>query len=384
MTDAITQSLERSVQSGSVPLAIGVVANRDSILYDGAAGVRSPGSDEPVTSRSIMRMASMTKIVTTVAALHAADEGLIDLAAPVASYCPEFDKLQVLEGFDGDTPRYRPPATQATVHQLITHTSGLGYDVWDPDLFRWSDITGTPSILERKRAVFATPLTSDPGTRWEYSLSTDWLGLVLEATCGKELDAIVRDRVTAPLGMSDTGFAVGELDQSRLVSTHVKSDGAWAATPLATHPDAEFISGGGGLWSTPADYARFERMLLRGGELDGTRILPEAVIDQAFSNQIGDLDVPAEIPSYNTAASAPFNFGPGHKWGYGLLLNTTSRPGHRRAWSGCWWGLINTHYWIDRDSGIAAAFYSQQLPFYSPEYVAALDDFEQAVYQTYP
>ncbi|PRZ42294.1 CubicO group peptidase (beta-lactamase class C family) [Antricoccus suffuscus] len=365
-------------------MAIGIVADRDGVLYDGSAGVRSPGSDDRVDSNSLLRMASMTKIVTTVAALHAVEEGLLNLAAPVASYCPEFADLKVLEGFDGDTPRLRAPATQATVHQLITHTSGLGYDVWDGDLFRWAQITGTPSILERKRAVFATPLTSDPGTRWEYSLSTDWLGLVLEAVCGKPLDQVVRDRVTGPLGMDDTGFSPEELDMARAVPTHTLAGGKWVAAPLTTNPDAEFISGGGGLWSTPADYAKFQRMLLRGGELDGARILPETVVEQAFSNQIGDLSVPGTIPSYNLAASAPFDFGDGHKWGYGLLLNTATKPGHRRAWSGCWWGLINTHYWIDRDSGITASFYSQLLPFYTPEYVSALDDFEQAVYETYP
>lgn len=325
----------------------------------------------------------MTKIVTTVAALHATEEGLIDPTAPVATYCPDFAELMVLDGFDADVPRLRAPATQATVAQLITHTSGLGYDVWDRDLFRWAQITGTPSILERKRAVFTTPLTSDPGARWEYSLSTDWLGLVLESACGERLDAVVRDRVTAPLGMRDTGFSPDDLDMTRAVPTHTLADGKWVAAPVAAHPDAEFLSGGGGLWSTPADYARFQRMLLRGGELDGVRILPEAVVDRAFSNQIGELTVPGTIPSYNPAASASFDFGDGHKWGSGLLLTTDSRPGRRRAGSGGWYGLVNTAYWVDRESGITAAFYSQSLPFYAREWVAALDEFEQAVYQTY-
>jgi CubicO group peptidase (beta-lactamase class C family) len=324
---------------------------------------------------------SMTKMPATVVALQEMEKGNLDLDAPVVNYCPEFDEVQVLTGFDGGTPQLRPPASQATVRQLITHTSGLGYWFWNGDLVQWEKLTGIPNVVAGLRASLRAPLVADPGTAFSYGISTEWLGQVVEAVTGVGLDVAIKQGVTGPLGMNHTTFLM--TDDERLNSTpvHVKGeDGNWVPIGEILNQAPEYWAGGHGLYGTPSDYIRFTRALLRGGELDGARILrPETVAD-AFRNQIGELDFPAEIPTFDPASTDTLALGPGYKWGYGLLLNTQDMPGMRRAWSGAWAGLCNTHFWVDRTTGVCASIYSNSLPFVTPEALALYQDFERALY----
>jgi CubicO group peptidase (beta-lactamase class C family) len=162
---------------------------------------------------------------------------------------------------------------------------------------------------------------------------------------------------------------------------HVKGeDGQWASIGEILNQAPEYFAGGHGLYGPPSDYIKFERALLRGGELDGVRILQPETVAKAFRNQIGDLDFPADIPTADPASSGPFALGPGYKWGYGLLLNTEDIPGRRRAGSGSWAGLCNTHFWVDRMAGICASIYSNFLPFITPEALGLYGDFEEALY----
>jgi len=144
--------------------------------------------------------------------------------------------------------------------------------------------------------------------------------------------------------------------------------------------EPDWWAGGHGLYGPPSDYIKFERALLRGGELDGTRMLKQETVDAAFTNQIGDLEFPAAIPTSDPAATCDFSAGPGFKWGYGLLLSTTDIPGMRRAGTGAWAGLCNTHFWVDRTTGVCASIYSNFLPFATPEAMTMYQDFERALY----
>jgi len=143
-TSTIDQVLADGVAKGAVPNVAAIAADRDGVIYEGAAGTRVAGGDDPVPVDTHFRIMSMTKIVATVAALQQVERGTLDLDAPIDSYRPEFADLQVLDGFAGDTPRLRAPATRATVRQLLTHTAGLGYWFWNADLVRWEAATGTP------------------------------------------------------------------------------------------------------------------------------------------------------------------------------------------------------------------------------------------------
>lgn len=378
--------LREGVESGAVPHVAAIAADRDGIIYEGGAGVRVAGeSDDPVTTSTHFRIMSMTKMVATVAALQQVERGALELDAPVETYRPEFAEIQVLEGFDGDTPKLRPAGSRATVKQLITHTSGLGYWFWNADIAKYEQVTGHPNVVAPGGPLqsLKAPMVADPGTRYEYGINTDWLGLVVEAVAGTTLDVVVKEHITGPLGMDDTAFVLDDRGLGNAVTVHVKGeDGRWAsAGPDVVPRQPEWWAGGHGLYSTPRDYVRFERALLRGGELDGTRILAQETVDAAFTNQIGDLDFPELIETADPPITDALRAGPGWKWGYGLLLNTADLPGMRRAGTGAWAGLFNTHFFVDRTTGVCASIYTNSLPFIVEDEAWKLYvDFEKALY----
>ncbi|HUA71761.1 MAG TPA: serine hydrolase domain-containing protein [Solirubrobacteraceae bacterium] len=378
----IDEILERAVAEGAVPSVAAIAADRNGIIYEGAAGTRVAGGDEPVTVDTHFRIMSMTKIVATTVALQLVEQGKLDLDAPVERYCPEFAEVEVLEGFDGDTPRTRPPASKATVKQLVTHTTGLGYWFFSPELVKWESVTGIPNILSGLNAIFKAPMLDDPGSRFIYGINLDWLGQVIHAASGMKLDEAIAHGVTDPLGMKQTTFVMSDAQRANSVPIHLQGeDGAWAATEIDLVQEPEYWAGGHGLHSTPRDYMKFQRMLLGNGTSpDGVKILESATVDAAFTNQIGDLDFPAELATADPTATCDFNAGAGFKWGYGLLLNSEDIPGARRAGTGSWAGLLNTHFWVDRTTGIAAAIYSQTLPFVTGPALALYQTFEGALY----
>jgi methyl acetate hydrolase len=383
-TSGIDEVLERAVADGAVPSVCAIAADRNGIIYEGAAGPRVAGESDPVTVDTHYRIMSMTKMVATTVALQLMERDELDFNAAVADYCPDFDKLQVLDGFDGDTPRLRPPASRATVKQLVTHTAGLAYWFWNADIARYEAVTGQPNVLSGLNEVFKAPLIADPGTGFEYGINIDWLGKVIEAAGGKKLDAAVEAGVTSPLGMTETAFRMTDAQRANSVPVHMQAeDATWTATSVDLAEDPEYWAGGHGLHSTPRDYLKFQRALLGNGTSpDGVKILESDTVDAAFTNQIGDLDFPEEIVTADPASSNSFVAGPGFKWGYGLLLNAENIPGHRRASSGAWAGLLNTHFWVDRTSGITAAIYSQFLPFVTDPAFAMYQDFEAALYSS--
>ncbi|MDT7576821.1 MAG: methyl acetate hydrolase [Pseudonocardiales bacterium] len=378
---SIDQVLQAAVDRGEVPSVAAIAADRNGVIYRGAAGPRAAGSDDPLTVDTHFRIMSMTKMVCTVAALQLVEKGSLDVDAPIDTYRPEFADVQVLDGWDGDTPRLRAPASRATVKQLLTHTTGLGYWFWSEDLVKWEAATGTPNVLAGVNEVLTAPMLADPGSTFIYGINSDWLGKVVEAVGGVTLDVAVKDGITGPLDMHETEFRIGEgWKDSGLTPVHAKVDGGWVDSGIELNQSPQYWAGGHGLYSTPNDYIKFEQALLGNGELDGVRILRSETVDAAFTNQIGGLDFPAEIPTADPGATHELNLGPGFKWGYGLLLNTEDVPGRRRAGSGAWAGLCNTHFWVDRTAGVCASIYSNFLPFVPPEALALYADFEQALY----
>jgi methyl acetate hydrolase len=376
--EAVDAVLRAAVDSGAVPNVVALAADGTDVIYEAAAGPRSVGGTEPVGADSIFRIASMTKMVCTVAALQLRDYGALDFAAPVDTYCRAFADVEVLDGFDGDRPRLRAPASRATVAQLVTHTTGLTYGFWNADILRWEAAAGTGG-------VFAAPMVADPGTRFEYGVNTDWLGRVVEAASGQPLNAYLAEHVFAPLGMSSTAFLLDAEQRARCVPVHVRDEGGhWVATDIDWDPSPAYWPGGHGLYATPRDYLRFQRMLLGGGTFAGTKILDAASVKEVFTNQIGELWFPALLGTVDPAWTCDFVAGPGMKWGWGLLLDTLGRPGGRSAGSGSWAGILNTHFWVDPAAGVTAALYSQCLPFCAPEALQLYVDVERLLYGSRP
>jgi CubicO group peptidase (beta-lactamase class C family) len=232
------------------------------------------------------------------------------------------------------------------------------------------------------RAVLDAPLVAEPGSAFEYSNATDWLGLVAEAVCGRTLDHVLTDIITEPLGMTRTGFALDDRARAALVPVHLRAaDGRWAASEIELPARPEYVSGSRGLYSTARDYLAFQRMLLgEGTGPDGTSVLSADSVRAMFANQIGALDFPAEIRTADPDAAYGLALGPGYKWGYGLLLNTADVTGRRHAGSGGWMGLFNTFFWVDPGAGVTGAIFTQTLPFLAPEAWRLAEDFEAALY----
>jgi methyl acetate hydrolase len=380
VSSSIDKVLQDAVDSGAVPSVAAIAADRNGVIYEGAAGPKAAGSDEPLSTGTHFRIMSMTKMVATVAALQQVEKGTLDLSAPIKDYCPEFADVQVLDGWDGDTPRLRAPASDATVHQLVTHTSGLGYWFWSEDLVKWEAATSTPNVLSGANVIFTAPMLADPGTTYIYGINTDWLGKVVEAAAGRTLDVAIKEGITGPLGMNETAFQIADGWKDSTTPVQVKTEDGWVDSGIELNQTPDYYAGGHGLYSTPQDYIKFQQALLGNGELGGVRILRSATVDAAFTNQIGDLSFPEAIPTCDPSATHEFNAGPGYKWGYGLLLNENDIPGMRRAGSGAWAGLCNTHFWVDRTTGVCASIYSNFLPFVPPEALELYANYEKALY----
>lgn len=375
---AIDGLLEQGCASGAVPGVVAFVVGRDGILYEGAAGRLRVGGEAAASTDTVIRIASMTKAMTTVAALQLVEQGRLDLDQTVASVVPAFGELQVLTGFDGDTPTLRPPARQATVRQLMNHTAGNAYWFLNEAMKRYHEVTGTPNVLTGSRAALGAPLVDDPGARWEYGINTDWLGQVIEAVGGRPLDAHLAEHVFAPLGLTEATFVPSDEQRSRLMAAHARTpDGGLVEIPLELPTAPDFWAGGHGVHCTGGDYARFLGALLR----DGAPLLRPELVDLMLTDLLGGLPLPAAIISAipelaNDIPSLPIRAG----WGLGLHLFLEDLPGMRRAGSGDWAGLLNCYYWIDRVSGVAGGVLTQVLPFFDAQVVELAVGVEQAVY----
>jgi methyl acetate hydrolase len=375
--------LDAAVANTTIPGAVVAATGADGAVDEVCAGTLGVDSDVPVTPGTMFRLMSMTKAFVSVAALQLVERGQLSLDQQVASVLPAFGEPQVLDGFEGDVPRLRPPSRPPTITHLLTHTAGHGYGFCNADLLRYRRVSGVPDEFSGLRAGLNVPLIADPGTEWNYGINTDWLGQVIEAVSGQDLAAYLRRHVFAPLGMSDATFAPTEEQRARLMAIHSRTpDGGLEIVDLdAPTAEPEFWPAGHGSFGTARDYGRFMAALLGDGELDGERILAPESVDLMFSDHLSGISLPAVMESAipelaNDIPSAPFAQG----WGLGLHLFTEDLPGMRRAGSGDWAGLYNSYFWIDRASGIAAAFLTQVLPFFDAGIVEVIGAVEQAIY----
>ena len=386
MNDQLDGILRAGVDAGAAAGVSAVVVDRDGVRYENAFGHRAAGGDVAMTTDTVGAIFSMTKAITGAAAMQLVEQGRLDLEAPAGEVCPVLGELQVLDGFDADgQPVLRPPTTAITLRHLLTHTSGLVYDIWNADLARWYEVTGAPSLFSRLKAALATPLAFDPGTRWEYGIGIDWAGQMVEAVSGQTLGEYFAESLTGPLGMTDTAFAHSPEMAQRAATMHARlPDGSLAPMELPTSDEpAEFEMGGGGLQSTMTDYGRFLRMILNDGELDGMRVLEAETVRQMSENHMGDLRVEL-LRSTNPGFSHDAEFFPGEpkSWGLTFQINETACATGRPAGTLMWAGLSNCYFWIDRTNGIAGAYMTQILPFADPASLGLFLDFETAVYDS--
>jgi CubicO group peptidase (beta-lactamase class C family) len=382
----IDAALSRAVETKEVPGVVAMAATDDGIIYEGAFGLRDLANGPAMTRDTVFRIASMTKAVTSVAAMQLVEEEKLQLDEPIDKIVPELTSPQVLEGFDmSGTPHLRPAKRPITLRHLLTHTAGFAYEFWNPQLMRYIDVTGMPSLRTGKLAALRLPLVFDPGERWEYGINIDWVGRIVEAVSEQSLDAYFQAHIFAPLGMTDTGFVPSAEQVSRLVRMHRRGlDGGLEPITMET-PQREFLSGGGGLLSTGRDYLAFLQMLLHQGRFNGARLLQPETVAQMAQNQIGDFEagiMKTEMPEL----SNDVDLFPGIRCGHGLgyVINSQPGPNGRTAGSMTWAGIFNTYYWIDPQKRVTGAILTQILPFADVSAVRLYGEFERGVYDALP
>lgn len=353
--DSMLQSL---VAAEQIPGAVVLLVRDGQVEYHKAFGYRDLGTRSPMRTDDIFRIASQTKAITSLAVMMLWEEGRFHLDDPVGRYIPEFRRHTVLTTFDDRDSSYatEPTNRRITIRQLLTHTSGLDYPLIGSREFRAiyakagipvGVLTDSTSLGSRMKALAALPLRHQPGERFTYGLSTDVLGYLVEVVSGMPLDRFFRTRIFEPLRMHDTWFYVPESKRDRLVSLHRGVNGkveAWHAPDGDFDPDAParsgtYFSGGSGLMSTTADYARFLQLFLNGGELDGVRLLSRKTVEMMLTDQ---------LPGMPTA----------HGLGFGL---ETARNDHRTPMSAGsfeWSGAFDTWFWVDPTERLIAQIYT--------------------------
>ena len=349
------------VQQGRLPGAVMVVARADGPVHLATVGA--------VQADSIFRIFSMTKPVTSVAVLMLYEEGKFLLGDPVSRYLPEFSAPRVYVG-DGQT---RPATSVLTIEHLLTHTAGLSYDdaaPGVPGLYAEADLWNAPDLAEFSRRVAALPLAFEPGDHWHYSVANDVLGRLVEVVSGQPFDVFMRERIFVPLKMVDTGFYVPADQRDRLLTLYRKDgEGMRPAEPTERRSflDERAVPfGGGGLVSTAADYLRFARMLLRGGELDGVRLLAPKTVELMMLDHLPAEWGPAALPEPWIARTENRNgsleLGLGYGYGGYVITDVAANNVPGSVGTYAWGGAASTYFFVDPAEQLTGIFLTQLTP----------------------
>jgi CubicO group peptidase (beta-lactamase class C family) len=330
------------IERGRMPGAVALVARRGRIGYFESFGQRDAVAGAPMAKDAIFRIYSMTKPITSVAAMMLWEDGRFLLSDPIAKYLPDLAGLDVAVERDGVLERV-PAVRAVTIQDLLRHTSGLTYEFRGSGpvhrMYRSAKVDRrAQSNAEQVATLGRMPLLHQPGTRWEYGRSTDVLGHLIEVLSGKTLGEFFEQHILAPLGMSDTAFHVPERDHSRIAEAFGRDPDSGVTVQLLEVRDPPgFESGGGGLVSTAADYARFLQMLLNGGTLEGRRLLSRKTIEFMTADHLGPI------------TGAPDLLIPGHGFGLGFAVRLQAGIAHVPGSIGqyFWGGLAGTTFWVD-------------------------------------
>jgi CubicO group peptidase (beta-lactamase class C family) len=359
------------VDKGKLPGAQTLISRRGHLVHHDCYGSTDVDAGTPVTPDSIYRIYSMTKPITSVGLMMLLEQGHFLLENPVDRFLPEFAEMQVWSGGTAEEPQTRPAARPVTVHDMLTHLSGLTYGFHHQhpldELYRahqLGDFSTPPYDLAEGIARLAElPLLFDPGTRWNYSMSTDVCGRLIEAMSGQPLDQYLQEHVLGPLGMVDTAFHAPEADLDRCSALYTRgADGKVARIggPRRMTEPPKFLSGGGGLVGTGRDYLRFCHMLLNGGELDGVRLLGPRTVDYMSRNHLPGGKLLNELGQSTFAESAME--GTGFGLGFGIVEDAAALQNLATEGEFSWGGAASTAFWVDPFEEICVVFMTQLLP----------------------
>ena len=372
----IASAVQAYVDDGRLAGVMTMVARRGHVVHWNAIGMRDIDAGDPLERDDIFRIYSMTKPLTSVAVMILVEEGALALDDPVSKFLPAFADTTVLADDGGRLAPVRP----MTVEHLLTHTSGLTYGFFgdspvDRIYNRSGFFTQAQGLDDFAQRVAALPLLASPGDRWNYSVSTDILGRVVEVASGQSFDAFLQARILDPLEMNDTAFVVPAGKRDRFAANYARPDGTLQMidSPVDGQYTAppRWLSGGGGLTSTASDYIRFAQMLLQDGTLGDVRILEAETVQAMRSNRLPAAMVPLQLGSY---------LSPGHGFGLGfaVVVDAESSPEPDNDGVFRWAGAANTYFWIDPAAELIGMVWTQLNPF------AAYDlerEFQTLVYE---
>lgn len=385
LTSKVDALLKGAIDAGAVPGVVAMATAGDTTIYQGAFGTRRLGMDKAMTLDTVAWIASMTKPVTSAAAMQLVEQGRLQLDEPASRWAPDLANVRVLEGFDAaGAPKLRKPRRAITLRHLLTHTSGYGYGMWSVPLARYMELTGVPGTASCLNAALTLPLLYDPGEQWSYGINIEWVGKAIEGASGMSLGRYLRENLLDPLGMNDTAFRITPPMRKKMSRMHERdAAGALAAGDFEVPQEPEFEMGGGGLYSTAPDYLAFVRMILNRGQGNGVRVLKPETVEMMARNHMGDLRVQRMVTT-NPARSNDAEFFPGvpKTWGLGFMINEETAPTGRSAGSLAWAGLSNCYFWIDPARNAGGVYLTQILPFADTKSLPLFLDFEKLVYRS--
>jgi len=352
----LTQRMEQGVKNGELPGGVVLIGRNGKIAYQESFGLRDPQSQAPMQADAIFRIASMSKPITSLAILMLAEEGKISLADPASKFLPEFSDLKVgsiRAGADGKpTVALEPSRSPMTVQDLLRHTSGLTYGAAGSNPIKQAYVDAKVGDLKDTNATLVSklsklPLVYQPGTTWEYSVSTDVLGRIVEVVSGEPLDRFVAQRITGPLKMRDTGFSAPASQSQRAARPQAEGPKKVVPNiPLVTE-DLAYKSGGGGMVSTASDYARFCQFLLNGGELDGVRLVSRKTIELMTANHLPPgTPIGRDMARFEALAPSAA-MGQGFGLGFAVRTDAGRNPLPGSIGDYFWGGAYGTFFWID-------------------------------------
>lgn len=394
MKARLNKTFQNAVDSKKLPGCGGIILDKaGNVVWKGAYG--STNISDPTaaafTAHTPLFAFSCTKLPTSIIALQLLEEGKLTLDDPVEKYCPDFAGLPVLEGFDSNGKAiHRSPQTKATILHLLTHTSGLSYDCFNPSMLQWRIANNLPlaaTMAAGTRSTYAGPLLFEPGQQYCYGLSTDWVGFVIEAITGKKLVEVYKERIIGPLQLKNSTEVFN--DEKPRMTLHMRAeDGSLTGVPnIKPLSNPEVYGGGEFLVTTMQDYSQILLSILNGGEhpILKVRLLKEETVQNYLftdllsqicsSDQVGRLA--SSMPITNSSEFLP---GVKKTWSAALLLNEEDCPKGRSAGSGAWAGMGNCYYFIDPAAGRLALFCTCVFPFLDPESLHVWDEMERALY----
>ena len=385
----ITDYLQREVDGARIAGAVALIARHGRIGYFEAVGQQDSTRNIPMRRDTIFRIASMTKAVTSAGVMMLVEEGKLSLSDPLSKYLPEFASPRVLADVDGESLHTVAAKRDPTIHDLLTHRSGLTYGWFGPEkldaIYRKQNVPDlfvpiNESIGERVSRVSQVPLKFQPGSNWDYGFSADVLGRVVEVASGLSLDQFFRERIFRPLRMRDTHFSLPNEKLPRLAALYTLDDdkslkivgrervqrGFLKFSADYCLEQNGFYSGGSGLVSTASDYLRFLQMLLGNGRLDGVRVLDPKSVSMMVRNQIGDMQIPFA------------GHGDGFGFGFGIVTDREAGADDSSTGSYSWGGIFNTYFWVDPQEEMIGVLMTQIFPY---DHLSTRADFKRLAYK---